>query len=55
MKIATWNVNSVRKRTGHLVALLDRLKPDVLVLEELKAQEEQFPRAAVETAGYGSK
>lgn len=52
MKVATWNVNSVRKRTGHLIALLDRLKPDVLVLQELKAQEEQFPRAAVETAGY---
>ncbi len=52
MKIATWNVNSVRKRTGHLIALLERLKPDVLVLQELKAQEEQFPRAAVETAGY---
>ena len=45
MKIATWNVNSVRKRTGNLVAWLERAKPDVVVLQEIKAQEAQFPRA----------
>src|SRR5882757_8850076 len=52
MKIATWNVNSVRKRTGNLVAWLERAKPDVVVLQELKAQEPQFPRLEIEAAGY---
>ena len=52
MKIATWNVNSVRKRTGNLVSWLGRAKPDVVVLQELKAQEPQFPRLEVEAAGY---
>ncbi len=52
MKIATWNVNSVRKRTGNLVSWLERAKPDVVVLQELKAQEPQFPRLEVEATGY---
>jgi exodeoxyribonuclease-3 len=52
MKIATWNLNSVRKRTANLVAWLGRAKPDIVVLQELKAQEPQFPRAEVEAAGY---
>ena len=52
MKIATWNVNSVRKRTANLVSWLQRAKPDVVVLQELKAQEPQFPRLEVEAAGY---
>ena len=52
MKIATWNVNSVRKRTGNLVAWLQEAKPDIVVLQEIKAQEPQFPTAEVEAAGY---
>ncbi|UYN93086.1 MAG: exodeoxyribonuclease III [Enhydrobacter sp.] len=52
MKIATWNVNSVRKRTGHLVDWLKRTQPDIVVLQEIKAQEPQFPRLEVEAAGY---
>ena len=52
MKIATWNVNSVRKRTGNLLAWLEQAKPDVVVLQEIKAQEPQFPRLEVEAAGY---
>ena len=52
MKIATWNVNSVRKRTGNLVAWLQEAKPDIVVLQELKAQEPQFPTLEVEAAGY---
>ena len=51
MKIATWNVNSVRKRTGNLVAWLEQANPDVVVLQEIKAQEAQFPRLEVEAAG----
>ncbi|WP_421998394.1 exodeoxyribonuclease III [Reyranella sp.] len=52
MKIATWNVNSVRKRTGNLLAWLETARPDVVVLQEIKAQEAQFPRLEVEAAGY---
>ena len=52
MKIATWNVNSVRKRTANLVSWLQKAKPDVVVLQEIKAQEAQFPRLEVESAGY---
>ncbi len=52
MKIATWNINSVRRRTANLVDWLKRTRPDVVVLQEIKAQEEQFPRFEVEAAGY---
>jgi exodeoxyribonuclease III len=52
MKIATWNVNSVRKRTGNLISWLERTKPDIVVLQEIKAQEPQFPKLEVEAAGY---
>jgi exodeoxyribonuclease-3 len=52
MKIATWNVNSVRRRTGNLIAWLQSARPDVVVLQELKAMDAQFPRLEVEAAGY---
>lgn len=52
MKIATWNINSVRRRTGNLVAWLQRAQPDVLLLQEIKCQDEQFPRTEIEAAGY---
>ncbi len=52
MRIATWNVNSVRQRTEALVAYLREVQPDVLCLQELKCQEEQFPRMEVEAEGY---
>lgn len=52
MKVATWNVNSVRKRTGNLLAWLESAKPDIVVLQEIKAQEATFPRMEIESAGY---
>lgn len=52
LKLVTWNVNSVRARLDRLVALLGRHAPDVLCLQELKAQEEQFPHDAIRAAGY---
>ena len=52
MRIATWNVNSVRSRLEHLLAYLNEAKPDVLCLQELKCTDDQFPRAEVEGAGY---
>ncbi len=52
VKIATWNVNSVRARTQHLLQWLGDFKPDIVLLQELKCVEEQFPREQVEDAGY---
>jgi exodeoxyribonuclease-3 len=52
MKIATWNLNSVRAREARLLAWLGAKQPDVLCLQELKAADEDFPTAAVEALGY---
>jgi exodeoxyribonuclease-3 len=54
VKIATWNVNSIRVREGRLTAFLAREQPDVLCLQELKVEDEDFPRDAVRDAGYES-
>lgn len=51
-KIVTWNVNSVGQRLSRLLALLERMAPDVICLQELKCMEESFPFAEVEAAGY---
>ncbi|MGH7737321.1 MAG: endonuclease/exonuclease/phosphatase family protein, partial [Candidatus Tyrphobacter sp.] len=48
MKIATWNVNSVRQRTEHLLRYLNEASPDVLGLQELKCVDEAFPLMDVE-------
>ncbi|MGQ4272628.1 exodeoxyribonuclease III [Terrihabitans sp. B22-R8] len=52
MRIATWNINSVRLRVDNLVRWLNEAKPDVVCLQEIKCQNEQFPRGAIEDAGY---
>jgi exodeoxyribonuclease-3 len=52
MKIATWNVNSVKARKERLLAWLERHEPDVLCLQELKVVDEAFPADAVREAGY---
>jgi exodeoxyribonuclease-3 len=52
MRIATWNVNSIKQRVGHLLGFLDEAKPDVVCLQELKCQDEAFPRSEIEAAGY---
>lgn len=52
MKIATWNVNSVRVRLPHLLDWLKAAQPDVVGLQELKCLDEQLPRAELEGAGY---
>lgn len=54
MRIATWNVNSVRQRLDHLLGYLKEQQPDVLCLQEIKCQDEAFPRAEVESAGYNA-
>ncbi|MCD4825856.1 MAG: exodeoxyribonuclease III [Phycisphaerae bacterium] len=52
MKLATWNVNSIRSRLDRLIAWLGKHRPDVLCLQELKCQDFQFPYEAIEAAGY---
>lgn len=54
MNIITWNVNSLRVRLPRVLALLHRHQPDVLCLQETKVADEEFPRAALEAAGYAA-
>ena len=52
MKIATWNVNSLNVRLPHVLDWLAQHQPDVLVLQELKLDQDKFPHAEIEAAGY---
>jgi exodeoxyribonuclease-3 len=53
VKLATYNINGVRSRLPRLLEWLEREKPDIACLQELKAADAMFPRKAVEDAGYG--
>lgn len=52
MKIASWNVNSIRQRLGHVKDWLAAEQPDVLALQEIKVVTEGFPVAEFEALGY---
>src|SRR2546430_413244 len=52
MKIATWNVNSIRRRLPLVLDWLKRHEPDVLCLQETKVQDSEFPAQAFRDAGY---
>jgi exodeoxyribonuclease III len=52
MRIATWNVNSVRQRLDHLLAWLKERQPDIVCLQEIKCTDEAFPREPIEALGY---
>lgn len=52
MRIATWNVNSVRQRLDHLLTWLKEAEPDVVCLQETKCLDDAFPRLEIESAGY---
>lgn len=52
MRIATWNLNSIRTRLGRLLGVLERHRPDVLCLQELKVEEQDFPELEVRNLGY---
>lgn len=52
MKIATWNVNSIRARLERLLEYLQRSSPDLLCLQELKCVDEQFPHEELKKLGY---
>lgn len=52
MKIATWNVNSLRVRLPHVLQWLAKEQPDVLALQETKTEDDKFPVAELTEAGY---
>ena len=55
MKIASWNVNSIRKRLPLLLDWLKIHQPDVICLQETKVHDELFPEAVFREAGYHSR
>ncbi len=52
MKIATWNVNSIKARLDSVVTWLKEARPDIVALQELKCVDEAFPYEALEGLGY---
>lgn len=52
MRIATWNVNSIRQRLDSLQAWLAERTPDIVCLQEIKCTDEAFPREPFEALGY---
>ncbi len=52
MKIATWNVNSIRARLPRVLEWLAAARPDVALLQEIKTVDEGFPRLEIEELGY---
>ena len=52
LKIASWNVNSLRVRLAHVLKWLEAEQPDVLVLQETKLIDEHFPEEAIKAVGY---
>jgi exodeoxyribonuclease-3 len=52
MRVASWNVNSIRQREPHVRAWLERVQPDVLFLQEIKCEEPQFPTESFKSLGY---
>ena len=52
MKLATWNVNSLKVRLPHLLGWLAAAQPDVACLQETKTEDRSFPLAEIEAAGY---
>lgn len=54
MRVATWNVNSIRQRASHVQRWLAETKPDILFLQEIKCEDAQFPADAFTAVGYTS-
>lgn len=52
MKVATWNVNSLRVRLAHLLDWLTAVQPDIVGLQETKSLDENFPMQEIMDAGY---
>src|SRR5882672_8877743 len=52
MRIATWNVNSIKQRVENLAVWLRERQPDIVCLQETKCVDESFPREVFEGLGY---
>lgn len=52
LRVATYNINGIRARERNLLDWLEREKPDIVCLQELKANDAAFPQASIEEAGY---
>ncbi|MGH7120868.1 MAG: exodeoxyribonuclease III [Acetobacteraceae bacterium] len=52
MRLATWNVNSVRVRLRHVLSFLERRQPDFLLLQEIKCETDAFPELEFKALGY---
>lgn len=52
MRIATWNVNSLRARIDRVVGVLERHDLDILLIQETKCRDDQFPEMPLQAAGY---
>jgi exodeoxyribonuclease III len=52
LKIVTFNINNINKRLENLLAWLDKTRPDVVCLQELKAEQQAFPARALGALGY---
>ena len=54
MKISSWNVNSVRARITNILNYLKTSKPDILLIQEIKTEEKNFPLNDFKNLGYES-
>jgi exodeoxyribonuclease-3 len=52
LRIASWNVNSIRQRVTHLTDWLKQASPDIVCLQEIKCLDDAFPAAEIEALGY---
>ena len=52
MKVATFNINNINKRLDNLLSWLKKERPDVVSLQELKAEQQAFPIQAIRSLGY---
>jgi exodeoxyribonuclease-3 len=55
MRVATWNVNSIKQRVDNVVAWLSERAPDIVCLQEIKCVDDAFPREPFEALGYNIK
>ena len=54
MKIVSWNVNSVRARISNIIEYLKSSKPNLLILQEIKTEDKNFPNETFKEIGYDS-
>ena len=54
VKVATWNVNSIKARLPNLLRWLDEFSPNIVLLQELKCTTEAFPYSEIEDKGYNT-